>query len=609
MYALALGQQGYGYATSGAGARPGKGKGKGFSNFAPVQSNPNANSPDEWAVQFHWNDNELFWNMSGCCNITDDFFDWVQDAFTQKKSYCGDLKAKEIDFSKCQLDNDKLDKLISVLEQFEVQAVKFKFFGNQISLADSLIRYFQSGLAGELREVHLSHNQLDDTACYNIIDSSVSVFGARTQALWLRIEHNPVTNAEGVTENFGPLVCKCVRPSAAESGAAVALHLSFYQVGKTTPVNNVHNMANQVVQQMAQQQTGFGPIQTSKTPSSSWTPISQVMQQNKQANTAPSRSGPKMSPIASTNTTSSGGGIVTPQVQRQVQMHAAAVRRQIPVPPARPSSKAAGVKASRQTTNQQSGNAPTTSNATMSPRPRPMNNVATMGHQYDGAALTNYQAMLHGQHAQFGLGVQQQTYGFPMRTPTQPPMGMPMPFYVPPPGMPMPVIPNPSASGGSTNGVSQRVSSGVGGRTSALSRDPTMNTFASNSNNTTNEKTGAHVKPAQQKTNTGKGASSGKSASTAGFKPIKIPPGGVPGKKRPSKGAEAASSDAKRQRIILTQNKGATPSSPTAQPVNLLNKIPVPPKKPLPPPAAVSAGRNSPVRPTPKSALRKKSMM
>jgi len=557
----------------------GKGKGMGKGYFQQP-SNPNANSPNEWAQLFNWTKNELTWNMAGNCNLTDEFFNWAVEAFGVKKTMFGDLKAREIDFSKCQMNDEKLEKLIAVLEQFEVYATKFKFFGNNICLCDPIVRYLESGFASELREVHLSHNQLDDSACYQIIDTSVSVFGARATALWLRIEHNPVTNAEAITENFGPLVCRCIRPSVAEQGAAVAIHQSFYQESQA----NRGSTQSQVVQ------TGGAAGATT-----AWSSVNKVVQQNRAAAAAP----------RSTRNMVLGAPATTP-MPTQADRAAAAMSRQ--AAHMRPASKAAGVRPARQVTGRvnpavSTGTAMVGDNMAQmlqQPYTMPRGGIpVNMQHQIDGTAMS-HSMVQQPQHFQQPAMV----FTRPM-TMVQPPPGMPMPrpARIPPAGMPMPSInlyqQQPAAQTHNSS-AAHREPSGVGGRSSALSRDPgARNTQLPTNNGVSPEHTGGQTKTMKPFT----GKTAGGRPDTSGLKPIRL----AAGTKRLLKSEPASPPDTKRAKVTLTERQDVEQNKVDSQHTPMF-KIPVPPKKPVPPPSASSLRQkpNSPIRPTPKSTLRKK---
>mmetsp|Transcript_81804 Transcript_81804/g.128824 ORF Transcript_81804/g.128824 Transcript_81804/m.128824 type:complete len:467 (+) Transcript_81804:92-1492(+) len=111
------------------------------------------------------------------------------------------LVAKEIDFSYNMLTSAGVQHLMRVLQQHSIAVRIFKFHHNCIEDGSDLASFLERS-CGSLREIHLSHNRLENSAAAQIV---LAAAGARDEtgafcyptslkkgclSLWLRLEQN-----------------------------------------------------------------------------------------------------------------------------------------------------------------------------------------------------------------------------------------------------------------------------------------------------------------------------------------------------------------------------------------------------------------------------------
>ncbi|CAK0901526.1 unnamed protein product, partial [Prorocentrum cordatum] len=99
---------------------------------------------------------------------------WLHQRLKKAKEECGlsslrQLRA-ELDFSKNGLGDDALERLLQALQRAEVQVTSLNLMGNCIGPAGvQHLCDFLKGASFAVRELHLSHNMLDDDASLHMI--------------------------------------------------------------------------------------------------------------------------------------------------------------------------------------------------------------------------------------------------------------------------------------------------------------------------------------------------------------------------------------------------------------------------------------------------------
>merc|ERR1711915_109274 len=85
----------------------------------------------------------------------------------------GPLASSNVEASSCNLKDDGLKIICDILVDQRIEAVRLKFFDNHISQVQPIIRYLDSRSGRHVKEIHLSHNYLDDAQCRKLIEACV----------------------------------------------------------------------------------------------------------------------------------------------------------------------------------------------------------------------------------------------------------------------------------------------------------------------------------------------------------------------------------------------------------------------------------------------------
>lgn len=167
-------------------------------------------------------------NMNGhAADVSEEFLEWVASSICEKQNDGLQVKCSNIDFSSCKLNDEQLSRIIDVLEMYEVPCQRLKLYNNQIADIEPILRYLDCASGQQIREIHLSHNQLNDEQC-NVLVQKCKELGPNPLPIWLRIEHNPVANPQKALQ--GIMDAQVVFASGLREVAktvSVAVHRSF----------------------------------------------------------------------------------------------------------------------------------------------------------------------------------------------------------------------------------------------------------------------------------------------------------------------------------------------------------------------------------------------
>jgi hypothetical protein len=172
------------------------------------------------------------------------------------------LWAYQVDFAESQLTGAGADRLMDTLLEKRVAVQVLKLHHNRIDAASGLANYLE-GSEGCLRELHLSHNELDSEACAAIVAAVGAAeykqgkwadtpcyprsTGARTSVpLWLRLEQNRVDPAS-FQELVSVRCAKLGRPGAnicVASSKGCTPHSCNWR-GSSTPMVHTKNLSCQ----------------------------------------------------------------------------------------------------------------------------------------------------------------------------------------------------------------------------------------------------------------------------------------------------------------------------------------------------------------------------
>eukprot|EP00928_Gymnodinium_smaydae_P034885 TRINITY_DN24635_c0_g1_i1.p1 TRINITY_DN24635_c0_g1~~TRINITY_DN24635_c0_g1_i1.p1 ORF type:complete len:877 (+),score=186.42 TRINITY_DN24635_c0_g1_i1:272-2902(+) len=157
-------------------------------------------------VRIHEGRNEVSIGMSGWGMTDQDIVSWCDWFVSHLRKTRGKnserLLAKEINFSKNQLTALGVRSLLETLHDLDISPVVLQIHHNRLSTGGDIARFLAVN-GGALRELHLSHNDLDTEAVMDIIFAAAAAKdehgeflyphqnGARNAApLWMRLEQN-----------------------------------------------------------------------------------------------------------------------------------------------------------------------------------------------------------------------------------------------------------------------------------------------------------------------------------------------------------------------------------------------------------------------------------
>jgi len=166
----------------------------------------------------------------------------------------------EVDFSKNQISDVGVGKLLSTLRDFNVHIACLKLFSNQIGEAgvEAVCDFVRENMAEPLYEIHLSHNRIPDAAALRLVEAlsqhgkypprrgREEDKGSAVCPCWIRLNHNWVENPAEVLrkcrEELGVKVCtadsrQLCAPTKCKDPDTPLVHLySFLVQSKGTPV-------------------------------------------------------------------------------------------------------------------------------------------------------------------------------------------------------------------------------------------------------------------------------------------------------------------------------------------------------------------------------------
>lgn len=135
----------------------------------------------------------------------------------------------EIDFSRSGLGDDAVGRLMQALKRLEVNVTHLKLFSNHIGAAGvhHICEFFRaSSNVSSLQELHLSHNEIDDDACFELIQllaqhprypltrAQENGHDEYPSPIWLRLNNNvvrePVRVLQTVDRKFGSWICQAI---------------------------------------------------------------------------------------------------------------------------------------------------------------------------------------------------------------------------------------------------------------------------------------------------------------------------------------------------------------------------------------------------------------
>lgn len=183
------------------------------------------------SVVTDWNGvGKLEWNMQGCAGyINDTVLDFTLQHILEIKSNMkiSTIEASNVEFSKCKIDNLQFGKILQLLIDNNIPTQRLKFFQNDISDARPLFSYLKTAVGKALREVHLSHNKLDDNMCMNLLRTCTETV---PKPIYLRLEKNLCSNPEQVVRNLDSKISRVNKPGGENCphGVLVQLHNTFF---------------------------------------------------------------------------------------------------------------------------------------------------------------------------------------------------------------------------------------------------------------------------------------------------------------------------------------------------------------------------------------------
>jgi len=198
---------------------------------------------------FLWNGSDITWYMhKQQGKITEKLLKQEEETLKfAKEQYNikgGPLASSNVEASSCEVTDDGLRLICGILIDQRIEAVRLKFFDNRISKVGPIIRYLESRSGRHVKEIHLSHNYLDDAECGKLIEACARnrQKNNNPSAVWLRIEQNNVQNPESCVTGKAAAgkVARVKGIHMAPRGSYVALHLSFFNStggGKRLPID------------------------------------------------------------------------------------------------------------------------------------------------------------------------------------------------------------------------------------------------------------------------------------------------------------------------------------------------------------------------------------
>jgi len=179
----------------------------------------------------------MSWNMQGQRGlITPDFIKRETQSLTYARQHHGVgydvIISPNVEASRCELDNNGLELIMEMLQVQKISSVRLKFYENKLTSVAPIIAYLKSPLGKKVREIHLSHNQLDDEQAALLIECCAEVRKA-TGNIWVRMERNTIKNPEACIR--GAAIGKVTKVAAIKDipwgFAGVALHTTFFPPG------------------------------------------------------------------------------------------------------------------------------------------------------------------------------------------------------------------------------------------------------------------------------------------------------------------------------------------------------------------------------------------
>merc|ERR1712112_371796 len=138
------------------------------------------------------------------------------------------ITATSVDFASCKITNENLPPVLQLFEVYNIPVHRLKLYDNEISDAQPLVDFLDSPAGAEIKEIHLSHNQLDDAQCTELVGKCAAL-GPNPGPIWLRLEHNSVETPESVIADYTePQVVKAMGIRGVSEETSVAIHMSFF---------------------------------------------------------------------------------------------------------------------------------------------------------------------------------------------------------------------------------------------------------------------------------------------------------------------------------------------------------------------------------------------
>eukprot|EP00440_Ansanella_granifera_P003033 gb/GFBE01003307.1/.p1 GENE.gb/GFBE01003307.1/~~gb/GFBE01003307.1/.p1 ORF type:complete len:233 (+),score=53.85 gb/GFBE01003307.1/:1-699(+) len=137
----------------------------------------------------------------------------------------------EVDFSQNDMSNQMVWMLLETLAQHEVHTAILKLTANRISQGGmlALCEFVRANEAEAVRELHLSHNEIDDDSAIELLRNLKTRAGSAGDVpVWVRLNHNRIQNPDQVrrdAEAEGITICNasdrqaCSTDKCKESGS------------------------------------------------------------------------------------------------------------------------------------------------------------------------------------------------------------------------------------------------------------------------------------------------------------------------------------------------------------------------------------------------------